>query len=137
MESIQEFAKRLDGREYKQEMTDQEIKLAAELGYVIVFGRSDDRTVCHGAIEAELMTVDGGELFITDQGLYEACSCQCIYSQEAKKKASSIAVRWCKGPYVWSYQSDIPHSSFEIIDNQPAENLKFCQGMVFNLSKLK
>ncbi|MEF9918647.1 MAG: hypothetical protein RR310_04915 [Eubacterium sp.] len=137
MESIQVFAKRLDGREYKKEMTQKEIQLAADAGYVVAFGCSDDRTVFHGAIEEECLTVNGGELYITEKGLFKDCPCNCIYAQEAKKKANLLVVRWCKGPYVWSYKTEIPHVSFEIIDNQPAENLKFCQGIVFDLSKLK
>ncbi|MEG0377611.1 MAG: hypothetical protein RR614_03945, partial [Eubacterium sp.] len=42
MESIQAFARRLDGREYKHEIVEEEKQLAADLGYVIVFGCSDD-----------------------------------------------------------------------------------------------
>lgn len=137
MKTIQDFAALLDGREYKKEMTEDEIIQARELGFVIVFGCSDDRTVFHGAIEEERQTVDGGTLYITEKGLFEDCPCNCIYSQEAKAKASPIEVRWCKGPYVWSYRTEIPHESFEIIDNQPAENLKFCQGMVFDLNGIE
>ena len=60
MKTIQDFAALLDGREYKKEMTEDEIIQARELGFVIVFGCSDDRTVFHGAIEEERQTVDGG-----------------------------------------------------------------------------
>ena len=98
MKTIQDFAALLDGREYKKEMTEDEIIQARKLGFVIVFGCSDDRTVFHGAIEEERQTVDGGTLYITEKGLFEDCPCNCIYSQEAKEKASPIEVRWCKGP---------------------------------------
>lgn len=107
MKTIQDFAALLDGREYKKEMTEDEIIQARKLGFVIVFGCSDDRTVFHGAIEEERQTVDGGTLYITEKGLFEDCPCNCIYSQEAKEKASPIEVRWCKGPYVWSYRTEI------------------------------
>ena len=45
MKTIQDFAALLDGREYKKEMTEDEIIQARKLGFVIVFGCSDDRTV--------------------------------------------------------------------------------------------
>ncbi|MDO4288364.1 MAG: hypothetical protein Q4C55_04165 [Eubacterium sp.] len=137
MEAIQKFAQLLDGREYKQEMTEAEKAQAKAAGVVVVFGCSDDRTVFHGAIEAEVATVDGGVIYLTEEGLFEECPCDCIHARRAKAKASRILVKWCKGPYVWSYETDIPHAAFEVIDNQPAENLKFCQGLVFSLEHLK
>ncbi len=136
MDKIKEFAQLLNGREYKQEMTEEEKKAAREAGVVIVYGCSDDRTVFHGEIEGEVTTVNGGTIYLTEDGLFEDCPCDCVHSRRAKEKAVSIQVKWCQGPYVWSYGTSIPHESFEIIDNQPAENLKFCQGMVFSLKQL-
>lgn len=137
MKTAEEFARMLDGREYKQEIIEKEIQEARESHLVIVFGCSDDRTVLHGAIEGEVMTTDGGTIYLTEEGLFEECACDCIHSRRAREKAKKIQVNWCKGPYVWSYTTDIQHVRFQIIDNQPAENLKFCEGMVFNLSALQ
>lgn len=137
MDKIQKFAQRLNGREYKQEMTAEDKALARAEGVVVVFGCSDDRTIFYGDIEAEVDTTNGGVIYLTEDGLFEECPCGCVHSKRAKDKASAISVKWCQGPYVWSYETEIPHATFEIIDNQPAENLKFCQGMIFSLDHLK
>ncbi|MDD2414093.1 MAG: hypothetical protein PHI94_02855 [Eubacteriaceae bacterium] len=136
MKTIDAFVQQFNGREYKKEITPAEIDEAARAGLIIVFGKSDDTTVLHGAIEAECSTNNGGSIYLTEDGLFEECPCDCIHARRAKAKAKSIQVNWCKGPYVWSYQTDIPHQCFEIIDNQPSENLKFCQGIIFKAADL-
>lgn len=137
MKTLKEMAATLNGREYKQEMTPGEIDAAREAGMVVVYGQSDDTTVFHGAVEGERNTTNGGAIYLTERGFFEECACDCIHCQEARKKAACLNVLWCKGPYVWHYDTTIPHETFEIIDNQPAENLKFCQGIVFYLGALK
>lgn len=136
MKTAADFAQKLDGREYKHEMTDAEIAEAAESQVVVVFGHSDDTTVFHGAIEAQVNTIDGAEIYLTPRGIFEDCACNCAHAQAAKAKAQIIKAIWCKGPYVWHYETAIPHCHFDIIDNQPADNLKFCQGIVFQLEDL-
>jgi len=135
--TLKEFSEQLNGRIYKHEMTEQEIGLAEENQFVVVLGFSDDTTLLRGAIKASLETRDGGVFYITEEGLFEDCPCDCIHCQRAREKAYKVSVDFCKGPYVWAYTTDIPHETFDIIDNQPAENLKFCQGMVFDLRQLK
>jgi hypothetical protein len=136
MDTIQDFAALLNGREYKKEMTPEEIEAARKAGIVIVYGFSDDTTLIHGAIEESVSTVNGAQFYLTPTGLFEECPCDCKYSREAKQKAKALEAIWCKGPYVWHYETKIPHVTFEIIDNQPADNLKFCQGIVFELKAL-
>ena len=51
---IKEFANKLNGRTYLNEITKEEEKIAKELGYVIVFGYSDDNTEFKGAIDDEI-----------------------------------------------------------------------------------
>lgn len=134
MLSVKEMALQLNGREYKQEITKEEIEAAKDAGLVVVYGFSDDTTVMHGAIETRVNSQDGAEIFLTADGIFEPCPCDCVHSRRAKAQASVLNVIWCKGPYVWHYETDIPHAAFEIIDNQPADNLKFCKGIVFKLS---
>ena len=136
MKTAEEFALMLNGRKYKDEITAEEIKEASDSNLVVVMGKSDDTTVLCGAIDAQVNTTDGGEIYLTPQGVFEECPCNCIYSQRAKKNAKILKAIWCKGPYVWHYEINVPHYTFEIIDNQPAENLKFCQGIIFNLKEL-
>jgi len=42
---IHGFAKLLDGHAYGYELTDEEASLSKELGFVVVFGYSDDGTI--------------------------------------------------------------------------------------------
>jgi hypothetical protein len=138
-ESVESAAAALNGREYKQEMTAAERQAAADAGLVIIFGHSDDTTVIAGAIEASCETKDGGTFYLNrEDGLFEDCPCDCVHSRRAKARAKAVEVRWCKGPYVWSYRTDIPHATFEIRDNQPSsDNLRFCQGLVFRMADLQ
>lgn len=135
--TAQALADLLNEREYKQEMMTEEIEAAKASGLVVVYGYSDDTTIFHGAIEAEVHSVNDTEILVTADGIFEDCPCDCIHSRKAKAAASVIRALWCKGAYVWHYQTDIPHVTFEIIDNQPADNLKFCLGMVFSIKDLK
>lgn len=139
LETIDDFAALLDGREYKQEITPEEVAAARDAGIVIIYGKSDDTTVLTGAIDAETDTEDGGRIYLTaEDGLFEDCPCDCIHSRRAKAKAKVIDVRWCKGPYVWSYDTELPHTTFEIRDNQPnSKNIKFCEGIVFEKAALE
>lgn len=136
MKTIEEFARMLNGREYKKEITPEEINEAKEAGAVIIFGKSDDTTVICGAINEEVPSAEHQDILLTEDGVFEECPCDCIHSRRAKAKAKTINVSWCKGPYVWTYETDLPHVEFEIIDNQPSENLKFCRGIVFEKSSL-
>ena len=106
---------------------------------MIVFGQSDDTTVITGAIEATCETKDGGTLYLDgEDGLFEDCPCDCVHSRRARARAKAVQVCWCKGPYVWSYRTEIPHATFEIRDNQPSsDNLRFCQGLVFRAEDLQ
>lgn len=37
-----------------------------------------------------------------------------------------------KGPFAWTYSTEIPHATFEIIE----EGEKFCRGIVFDINDL-
>lgn len=138
LKTIQDFAAALDGREYKQEITPDEIAAARDAGVVIIYGKSDDTTVLCGAIDAETDTSGGGTIYLTaEDGLFEDCPCDCIHSRRAKARAKVVDVRFCKGAYVWSYDTDLPHATFEIRDNQPnSKNIKFCEGIVIDKAAL-
>ncbi|UZW13216.1 hypothetical protein OSC52_15370 [Clostridium pasteurianum] len=128
---IKEFAIGLTGREYGQEITKDEEKLAKELGLVVVFGYSDDNAEFRGAIYDEAGCYGGGEIFINKDGLIEECECDCKYFKLAKEKAKVIRAIWDK-EYCWKYETNIPHAEFEIFD----DGEKFCKGIVFDIKDL-
>ena len=130
--TLKNFALALNGREYLREVTKEEGELAKELGYVIVFGYSDDNTELRGAIDDEISTYEGGEIYIVKDGILEECECQCKYYQKAKAEAKMIKVLSTNGEYLWEYETKIPHECFTIFDGED----KFCKGIVFDLMQL-
>jgi hypothetical protein len=131
---IQEFANMLDGREYGEEIIPGEEKNAKALGLVIVFGASDDLAEFRGAINDEASVWDGGEVFLDKHGLFEGCEEDCKYSKAAKEKCKVIEAIWCGEPdYSWTYKTDIPHATFDIME----DGEKYCRGIVFELKSLE
>lgn len=129
---IKEFAIALTGREYGNEITSKEEKMAKDLGFVIVFGYSDDTAEFRGAIYDEVGCYEGGEIFIDKDGLIEECECECKYFKLAKEKAKIIKAIW-DTEYCWKYEISIPHAEFEIFE----DGEKFCKGIVFDIKDLE
>ena len=107
--TIFEFADGLNDREYLNEITPLEEQRAKELGFVVVFGYSDDNAEFRGAIYDEIGCYNGGRVY--EQGsLY-------------------IDAVWCGGDYCWTYNTNIPHAVFDIYE----DGEKYCEGIVFQL----
>ena len=132
------LAKALNGREYGEEITQEESATALRLGLVVVFGASDDLVEFRGAIEDEVDRYGGGVIHLHRGGILENhdddnCDCKfCGYVTAAKMCATIRAVRGGADDYLWTYKTDLPHSTFEIMDGVR----KYCRGIVFKLSDL-
>lgn len=125
----------LDGREYGNVITRDERNIADVLGFVVVFGASDDLMEFCGAIEDEFGCYNGGTAYLTKNGLFEECECNCKWSERVKLKCQSIEAVWHNsGEYNWTYDTDIPHEKFDIMED---ENEKYCQGIVFKIKDLE
>ncbi len=133
--NIQEFASNLDGRERGSEITKNEEQEAKKLGFVIVFGASDDLVEFRGAINDEDDCYDGGTVYLEKESLFhESCSNDCKYQQKARENCKTIKVIWWDdGDYCWTYETDIPHATFEITE----DGEKYCRGIVFDLNTLQ
>lgn len=133
--TIQEFARRLDDRPYGEEITREEEKEAKELGFVVVFGASDDLIEFRGAINDEAGCYEGGKIYINKDGILDEdkeCD-ECKYFQEVKKKCKAIKALWCKEEaWAWTYKTDIPHATFEIFEDEE----QYCRGIVFDINNL-
>lgn len=127
------FADKLNGREYGFEMTLEEIDEAKGLGYVVVFGYSDDCMELRGAIHDEAGCWNGGKILLDKDGILEECECDCKHYQNAKSKAKIIEAVWNKEGYSWTYKTDIPHHAFEILE----DGEKYCRGIVFDKFSLE
>ena len=134
-----ELAAKLNGREYCREITDEEVRQAKEAGLVVVFGASDDLIEFRGAIRDEGDCYDGGTVLIDTKGVLPSWD-EASESEESaqeyferKAKARTITALWAKVPgYTWTYKTDIPHETFEIVeDGEP-----YCRGIVFNIGDI-
>lgn len=105
--TIYEFAERLDGRQYGNEITKIEEQEAKELGFVVVFGYSDDNAEFRGAIDDEVGCFGGGRVY--------------------ENRYQYIDAVWGKCQIDWIYETNIPHATFDIYD----DGYKYCRGIVF------
>lgn len=114
--TLKEFAQMLDGREYRHEITEEEEALAKELGFVVVFGYSDDNAELRGAIDDEIGCFDGGKL-------------------EHEDLPDVIYADWCPEDMdcSWAYGTSIPHEKFYIYDDGEL----YCVGIVCDINKPK
>jgi len=131
MITAEQFAKMIDGREYGDEIHRDEGQMANASKLVVVFGYSDDNMEFRGAIYDEVSCYDGGTAFVDSSGLItNKCDCDdCPYHDRETKNAHKIIAVWNSEGYSWIYQTDIPHATFNIMD----DGERFCRGIVFSL----
>lgn len=132
--NAEELASRLNGREYGQEMTEEEEVEAFDHKLVVVFGYSDDNAELRGAISDELSCYGGGEFVVWSDGLLEnKCDCgDCPYFAGIKRNAKVVNILWDQNGYSWIYTTTIPHAPFDILE----DGEKYCRGIVFSLDNL-
>lgn len=134
---IHEFAQLLNGREMGYEITREEVQLAKEIGYVVVFGASDDLMEFRGAISDEADCYEGEVIYLEGGKLFETCEhdpyCNCPYIVEARSKCRTIEAIWARGDFAWTYKTDIPHAAFDIFE----DGEKYCRGIVFDIKELQ
>lgn len=119
---IKEFAQMLDNREYGYpQFTREEIQIAKDNGFVIVYGASDDLMEFEGVVEDEIGCFDGGKAWI--------CRDRTTYGL-VTDDGRCIEALWCKEDDItWTYKTDMPHETFMIYD----DGEKYCKGIVFRI----
>lgn len=131
--TIQDFAKMLDGREMGNEMTWEQKEQAKKLGFVVVFGYSDDNAEFEGAIDDAVSCYNGKTIYLDEKGLFTKCDYGCPHSQLAQKKCKTIEAVWHdEGPIAWTYETDIPHAEFDVMEDGEV----WCKGIVFDIKSL-
>lgn len=123
--TAKDLANRLDGRQYLEEMTQEEERIAKENGLVVVFGYSDDNVELRGVIDDERVCWEGGTFWI-----YES---EFVHMTDLLHgKSKKIEALWCdEGGPCWKYETDIPHETFRIFE----EDELFCIGIVFSMNE--
>lgn len=136
--TIHEFAAMLNGREIDSEITRAEEKQAKELGYVVVYGTSDDLCELAGAIQDEAGACGGANVYIQGTAILER-GCDCKYAETwfegQKQVALRLEVLWCPqdgSGASWGYKL---HDNREVatFDIMEGDEL-YCRGIVFNLA---
>ena len=135
--TAKELATRLSGRKIMSELSEAEAAEAASAGLVVVYGYSDDTIMFEGAITDDRGCFGGGTVFLTKTGLMQDCCpvdhIDCPYYKAARKEARSITAVWGDAP-CWSYETDIPHEEFDILDDEDGDSgAVWCRGIVFRL----
>jgi len=133
----EEFAKMLDGRKYGMEIFPMESRMAKENGLVVVFGVSDDMMEFEGAILNEVSCYEGGTAYLDRYGLWTSlCEHEdCPYAKLDREKCEhTIMAVWDDvGEPSWSYETNIPHATFNIY----CDGELYCVGIVFEMDALK
>lgn len=135
--NAKELADRLNGRQYRDEIEREEENLARDNNLVIVFGASDDLCEFRGAFEDEIDCYNGGDVLFwrnPDAGfeIFQECEDDCIYSRIIREKTWEIEAIWGQNGYSWTYETEIPHEKFDIME----DGEKYCRGIVFSLNDL-
>ena len=131
----EEFATNLYCCEYGNVTTAMDRRYAKDNGAVIVFGASDDLIVFQGAIRDEADCYGGKTIYFNRSGVLQSeCDMDdCPYFEKIKIGASKIKAIWDSEGYAWTYETDIPHETFVIMD----DGEKYCRGIVFSIDDVK
>lgn len=135
MISPAQMAEMLNGRQYLDELTPDMLAQADACSLVIVLGRSDDIIVLKGALSASMGCYRGDDFKLDREGfVVSECSegGYCPYYKKYVERLPTLTSVWAEGEYSWSYRTDIPHASFDILEDDE----KYCRGIVFSLNDL-
>jgi len=126
----------LNGREYNNEIFETEEQVAKENNLVVVFGASDDLIEFRGVIYNEISAWRGITIPLDKKGLVlnECDFSECPYfKRKLEEVKNTIEAVWDSAGYSWVIKTEIPHSTFEIME----DGEKFCRGIVFSMDDLK
>ena len=135
--TAKELAQLLDGRQYDDGLTKEEIAQAEADGLVVVMGYSDDNIEFAGAICDEVGAWGPTTVCLTKTGIFrkpdDLCDevPDCPYCKAAMEACKKI---FCSGygDGGWSFNTDIPCERFKIYEEYEV----FCEGLVFSVNDL-
>ena len=132
------LASTISGRQYGEELTNEECALAKKHGLVVLYGASDDLIEIRGVVYDEIGMYNGGDFQLTAEGVIEFWGdngeklkdeAMKWFAKQALPKAL-ITTKWSVGDYSWVISSDIPFEPFDIMEDSE----KFCRGIVISVS---
>jgi hypothetical protein len=138
MMTKESLAAAIHGCEYGEVCSRFEGSEAKTAGLVVIHGGSDDTMSLDGAISDEFGCYDGGTAHVDALGLLNRDSIEDGDDEEIavfvarKKTAHTIRAVWGKGDTSWSYETDVPHATFDVLEDGEV----YCRGIVFALADL-
>lgn len=120
------LAKKLNGVEYRNEVSEELRQKAKENRLVIVYGASDDLLEFDGAIYDEIGAWDGCECYVNEHG---------EISMNDGNGGQLIEAIWCP-EYLdtsWEIKTDIPSFAFDVME----DGKLYCRSLVFSLDDIK
>lgn len=139
----EELACRLNGRQYGDEITDEEERQAKEYGLLVVFGCSDDSVEFRGIFSDEVGAWNGTTVRVDSIGVLPSWNDVVSREEESfaeeyfkrKDQGKDIEALWADTAKVppWTFKTKIPHATFTIMeDGEP-----FCIGLVISAEDLE
>lgn len=133
-----QFAASLTGREYPFELTNDEQDQAKAAGLLVIFGASDDLMELRGTVNDEVGCYYGGTALIDSKGLLPERDnvdsddeLKDLFAREPDAK--KVEALWAAEPgYSWTYKTEVPHATFEIIE----DGAPYCRGIVIDVVDL-
>jgi len=147
MNKLKKWAEKLDGREYLNELTEEEEKEALQDNVLIVYGYSDDDLELRGIIDDEIGAWNGTSIyigrknnkltwrFIQKENDYMDHDDEEEYDLTGFKKCGTIIAEFApinekEEVYAtWSITTDMKHEKFNIMEDGEL----FCSGVVISL----
>lgn len=145
--TAEELSTLFDGRQYLEEITEQEEKLAKENNLAVVFGASDDLLEFRGVFDDEFgateefwfnkefkIIADHEEIEIKQNHI--DLGFNNLYKFNFHQKLENkITQEWCPVDIdtSWRISANFTHHTFNIYDNEKL----YCIGIVFHINDLK
>ena len=122
----EQLADLLDGRQYGEEITSEEEKVAHDNGLVVIFGASDDLIEFRGILNDEIDSY-GGCFFKFNKEL------DIKVGDKHHGRSRSVQAIWCPTDnQSWGFATKIPHSTFKVYEDGEL----YCVGLVINVAEL-
>lgn len=127
----------LTGREYGKEMVKEEEQQAKTAGLIVIFGASDDLMEFRGFVDDErgaptIALLDAKGLLPFREDVQHDDDALKDYFARAPQVRAVDALWGKEDGYSWTYRTDVPHATFEIVeDGEP-----YCRGIVIDVVDL-
>lgn len=137
MTTKETIAAELDRSCYPFDVPKDIAERAKAAGLLIIYGASDDLMEFDGAFRDEVGAYDGTTAHLDRKGIVsrhsDADDDEIADFVIRKRRARAIEALWASdGDYSWTFATDIPHASFEILE----DGAPYCRGIVIDTADL-